>query len=666
MLLSQGQIIADRYEIIKKIGQGGMSIVYLVRDKRLGRYVTLKVLKEEHMADEEFVLRFNTEAGAVASLSHPNIVNVYDVGNDGDINYIVMEYIEGETLKDLIDKKAPFKPGVTLCVAIEIAEALSHAHKNGIIHRDIKPQNVLVTSNGGIKVMDFGIARTVNSDTIAMGGSTLGSVHYFSPEQARGNVVNYQSDLYSLGIVMYEMATGNLPFDADETVSIALMHINNPIPNIRDSNYNTPDSLINIVSKLTFKDLDMRYESADLLITDLKRVIVDPDTVIDYGANNQLVRLNNKNNKNKPDSNPIDIDRNFDLEAELANEHYEEGGRPRKNEALIVVAALLSAFVIIAISMYFLLPVLQNRMSTVASELINVPGFEGMLFDEASVLAEELGLTIGILREDFDDSAPGTILKQNRDADGLVSEGTEIGVIVSKGKELYEVPDFTDKDERDAYDIIGDLPLELKIQYEFSDDAPHYTVISQDPEKGAMVGNGTEITLTVSKGLELRTVTMPDLSSYYEDGAKALLQSIGLVVAPINYEAHSSYARGRIISQYPAAGDSVLEGSIVTLTVCSGAAVTPSPSPVPTPTPTAVSEVTKVLTIRYSMPSDKSEVTVSMKKVTAEGIIEIYNKVHTADDFPLDMPVRGLGVAEFIAYIDGIELDSLTVVFSTE
>ncbi|MDR2904168.1 MAG: protein kinase, partial [Clostridiales bacterium] len=236
MVLTSGQLISNRYEIIEKIGSGGMSIVYRAKDTKLDRFVTFKVLRHEHITDEEFSERFKIEARAVARLSHPNIVNVYDVGNEDDVNYIIMEYIEGLTLKELITKKAPFSNDEILGVAIQINDALAHAHANGIVHRDIKPQNILVTNKGTIKVTDFGIALTVNSNTISVGNNTLGSVHYISPEQARGGFIDAKSDLYSLGIVMYEMATGELPFDGESSVAVALMQINEPMPDLTEIN----------------------------------------------------------------------------------------------------------------------------------------------------------------------------------------------------------------------------------------------------------------------------------------------------------------------------------------------------------------------------------------------------------------------------------------------
>lgn len=271
MLLNPGSVLGDRYEIIEKIGSGGMAVVYRGKDKKLDRYVTIKVLREEFIGDEEFIERFRSEACSAARLSHPNIVRVYDVGEDGEINYIVMEYIHGDTLKTAIRKKAPFDSRSIINVAIQIASALSQAHKAHIVHRDIKPQNILVGTDGVVKVTDFGIARAARATTMTTTANAAGSVHYFSPEQARGGYVDEKSDIYSLGITMFEMITGVLPFQGNNSVSIALKHINEELPDIRQYNPNCTPSLEGIIKKATMKKADERYASIDLMLADLMR-----------------------------------------------------------------------------------------------------------------------------------------------------------------------------------------------------------------------------------------------------------------------------------------------------------------------------------------------------------------------------------------------------------
>ena len=275
MLLNPGTVLSGRYEILEKIGSGGMAVVYRGKDKKLDRYVTIKVLREEFIGDEEFIERFRSEACSAARLSHPNIVRAYDVGDDGDVSYIVNEYIHGDTLKKAIKEKAPFDSRSTINVAIQIASALSQAHKAHIVHRDIKPQNILVGTDGVVKVTDFGIARAATASTMTTTANAAGSVHYFSPEQARGGYVDEKSDIYSLGISMFEMITGVLPFQGNNSVSIALMHINDELPDIRQYNPNCTPSLEGIIKKATMKKADERYANIDLLLADLIRARAD-------------------------------------------------------------------------------------------------------------------------------------------------------------------------------------------------------------------------------------------------------------------------------------------------------------------------------------------------------------------------------------------------------
>lgn len=274
-MLDKGTVISKRYQIVEKLGSGGMAVAYKARDMRLGRFVTVKVLKDEYAENSEFLTKFSSEASAAASLSHHNIVRVYDVGEDRGINYIVMEYVHGQSLKRTIEEKAPFDTLTTLSVALQIASALSHAHKHHVVHRDIKPQNILVAVDGTIKVTDFGIARAATTNTYAADVNAMGSVHYFSPEQARGGYVNEKSDIYSLGITMYEMVTGRVPFDASSSIAIALKHLNEELPDIKQYNPNITRGLEGIIRKATQKKADERYDNIDILISDLKLAIIE-------------------------------------------------------------------------------------------------------------------------------------------------------------------------------------------------------------------------------------------------------------------------------------------------------------------------------------------------------------------------------------------------------
>ncbi|MCL1861967.1 MAG: protein kinase, partial [Defluviitaleaceae bacterium] len=299
MKLKAGHMVAERYEIDDTIGSGGMSVVYRAHDTRLDRYVTLKVLKEEYLTDESLMERFPKEARAAAALNHQNISSIFDHGRDGDILYIVLEYVDGKSLKELITKKAPFDDETTLGVTIQVAEGLAEAHSNGIIHLDIKPQNILISNASIVKVTDFGIARAAKNVTLNAGAGSMGSVHYFSPEQARGGYIDHKSDIYSLGIVMYEMATGTLPFEGESEVSIALQHINAPLPDILSINPKLSESMVKIIQKATEKSPSKRYQEIDDMTEDLKRALTDASGTFvseeEDGSDAETRRISEKN-----------------------------------------------------------------------------------------------------------------------------------------------------------------------------------------------------------------------------------------------------------------------------------------------------------------------------------------------------------------------------------
>ena len=305
MRVGPGAIISNRYEIIEQIGSGGMSIVYKARDRKLGRVVAIKILRAEYVKDMEFIKRFDIEARSAASLIHANIVNVYDVGHENSLHYIVMEYVDGVTLKELIKEHAPFDNDEILGVAIQIASALGHAHKNNIVHRDIKPQNILVMPKGIIKVADFGIAKASSAKTITVANNAMGSVHYFSPEQAKGGYVSFKSDIYSLGLVIFEMATGKLPFDGDTPVAVAIKQINEELPSIKKFNDNISDRIEKIVSRATEKFASRRYENIEKMENDLKRALANENRINGINPDDS----NKKNNDNDDDD--LDSTENF-------------------------------------------------------------------------------------------------------------------------------------------------------------------------------------------------------------------------------------------------------------------------------------------------------------------------------------------------------------------
>ena len=642
MNLNPKQVVAGRYEIIEKIGAGGMANVYRAKDNKLDRDVTFKVLREEHLSNDAFIRRFMVEARAVARLNHPNIVNVYDVGQEEDINYIVMEYIDGVTLKQLIEKKSPFDNVEALGVAIQIASALSHAHKSGIVHRDIKPQNVLVTSAGGVKVTDFGIARSIHAQTTTLTGSTMGSVHYFSPEQARGGYVDDKSDLYSLGIVMYEMVTGMLPYDGDESVAVALMHVNDPLPDMLEYNPRISKSVESVILRLTQKTADARYQSADKLLVDLRMAITKPDMIMGLGKNDG------------------------------AEDAYPEAnGGFSLAKYKVELAAVGTAAVIIVILLLLILPLFKKPETVYAV----IPQLVGLTLAEADAKAKNVGLDVETLDERYDENnAEGIVIWQNYDVGKNLLPGDVIGVITSLGTEMIAIPTLVNIELSVAEERAAAFPFTLKIEYMYSDDTAFGLVISQAPVAETLATPGEVVVLTVSKGKEVKKVIVPDLIGLTEAQAKTKLVERGLVVGHINTGYSSRYTAGMVSLQTIVDGKEVLEGTTVGFVVSLGPApATPSPTPVPTETeppggdtgtddPNAEREIP--LRMNWTLPDDEDDCVLTLMKKTSDNFVEVYKEVHSRYDFPVEITVRGTGKVEYHMMINGVDVGSQIVDFS--
>ena len=650
MTLRQGQIIAGRYEIMEQLGAGGMAIVYKARDLKLDRAVTLKVLREEHLENEEFTRRFMVEARAVASLNHPNIVNIYDFGNEGQINYIVMEFIDGVTLKHLIDRKAPFSDVEALGVASQIASALAHAHQNGIVHRDIKPQNILVTPSGAVKVADFGIARSIHTPSESVVGSTLGSVHYFSPEQARGSYVDHKSDLYSLGIVMFEMVTGTIPFDGDDSVQVALMHVNEPLPDMLTLNPNISKSIESIILCLTQKPADARYDSADRLLADMRVAITTPDVVLG---------IHNDDNTRKGSW----------------------LGRYK-----IELAAVATAIAIIVLALVFLWPMLSRT-----SGYVKVPQLVGLDIETATQRAGSLDLQLETKEEVFDETvARGIILEQNYEPGGNLRIGDTISIVVSLGSYKDSVPDLTNIELSAAKAKLVDYDFKLVVVEEFSEDTPEKIIIRQSPAPNEPARPGMTITLTVSKGVERTIVEVPDLIGMRESAAKTALTTTGLVVGNIDRDYSPDYPVGTVISQTISGGRDVASDTIVGFVVSLGASPSTAPNETPSaserpdasessetssqpseadePTETTITETpntekTTTLSMRPHIEESVESFVVTVMKKTNQNYVEIYRNEHTRYDLPINVQVSGTGKVEFHMMIDGVNMGSQTIDF---
>lgn len=591
MKLEPGTLVNDRYTIIEQIGLGGMAVVYRARDEKLGRDVTFKVLREEHLSDNEFIKRFNVEARAAASLSHPNIVSVYDVGNDGDIYFIVMEYIDGCTLKDLINRKAPFSNQEVISISLQVASALEHAHANGIIHRDIKPQNILVSGSGKVKVTDFGIARAASSTTTS--GEAMGSVQYFSPEQAKGGFVDAKSDIYSLGIMMFEMITGTLPFDGETPVALAMKHIKEPLPDISKLNPNASESLIKIINKATQKRSYARYQSAGQLITDLKAALSDDSGKFvsikdeeDEGktitmSDAELRKIRNGAEEHEKKSVPV-IGESSEIYNGVDNDFNPlDDGYDKDKERKVVIAAVVTALVLIAVMTVVGVFVINE----INNPTVKVPQFVGMTVEDAENLAEDRGVNLNEETAYNEEVEEGVIISQDIEENTKIPRDDKVTIVISLGSEMVEVPSLKDLSEDDAEKALEQSGLGLgETIYEPSDTVIVGAVIKQSIDDGTEVEPGTVVDIYVSTGPEAGTVVVPDVLNMEKDKAVELLEQEDLE-AKIIEDFSDTYDDGRVSGQGVKAGSTVPKGYIITITVSKGSdpnAVTEASTEAPT------------------------------------------------------------------------------------
>lgn len=498
----EGKLLGSRYEIIEKIGNGGMATVYKAKDLVLKRYVAVKILREEYTTDNEFIKRFNTEAESAASLTHPNIVSVYDVGKEGNLYYIVMELIKGKTLKEIIVEDGRMGWKWSVKIAKQIAQALETAHRNNIIHRDIKPHNIIITEDGTAKVTDFGIAKAVSNSTITAFGTTIGSVHYFSPEHARGGYTDAKSDLYSLGVVLYEMVTGRVPFDADTPVSVALKHMQEkPVPPI-ELNPAIPQSLNDLILKAMEKDPNMRYSTATEMIEDLDKILKNPEAEVGVVDKSQARARRIQQEENQTNQSKF---------AKFKKYLEEHKG--------VKIALIVAIFLIVFIAS---IGITLGVLNSGKPKDILLPNFTNLTLDEAKAKAEEVKLNLNVSEEKYDvQIEEGKIISQDPkyQPNFTVKEGSTVNVVVSKGQEIVKVTKLVGKTKDEARKELKDLGLEMEIEEVNSDDVEPGIVIEQDKQEGEEVLAGTKIKLKVSLGIE--KVEVPDLTRLSEDEAKA-------------------------------------------------------------------------------------------------------------------------------------------------
>lgn len=596
-MLREGMFLADRYEIIEQIGTGGMADVYKAKCHKLNRYVAIKVMKSEFSQDKTFVSKFWAEAQSAAGLVNPNVVNVYDVGVENGIYYIVMELVEGITLKKYIEKRGrlPYKEAVS--IAIQVANGMDAAHKHNIVHRDIKPQNIIISKEGKVKVTDFGIAKVASSATINTSAS-MGSVHYISPEQARGGYSDERSDIYSLGITLFEMLTGTVPFDGDSAVSVAVQHIQDSIPLPSQLVEGVPVSVDKIVLKCTQKKTDRRYQSAAELIVDLKKSLVMPDEdFVRMGSAYDSVLKKDEEEYNPDDDELLtenvghDLDDdNEDTDDELLenDSDKDEDIDDERNDKLELVMKCIGigiAVIILMITIFVVIKLVGNGKNTAnnnktsveattvnsannnSSDMVEVPAVVGMTKEDAIKALNKLGLGYKAVTQSSDTVAEDCVISQGNVGGSKVEKNSQIVLTISTGKENKEVtvPNVKGKSEQEAKEAIEAANLVASVDYQYSDSVEAGNVIKYSPS--GSVAEGSTVTIHVSRGKKVTNVSVPNVLGMSESLASQTLDSANLKVT-VKYETSSKAEYGTVTSQTPySAGDSVPSGTTITIYV---------------------------------------------------------------------------------------------------
>lgn len=615
--VKDGIFLGNRYEVISKVGAGGMADVYKGRDTMLNRYVAIKVLKREYREDEEFVRKFRSEAQAAAGLLNPNIVNVYDVGMDRGLYYMVMELVDGITLKDYIEKKGRLSHKEVISIAIQMCTGIGAAHAAGIIHRDIKPQNIIISRDGKVKVTDFGIAKAVTSNTIS--SNAMGSVHYTSPEQARGGYSDAKSDIYSIGITLFEMVTGQVPFDGDSTVSVAIKHLQEEVTPPSEFVPDIPYSLEQIILKCTQKNGERRYPSTAALIRDLKRSLVDPDgdfVVIPPLRNADTVIITDeelddiRHSYDEENDDYDDYDNEYDNDdydyrdddayndRDYGNDDYDdydgdyddrlddkdrnsrkdsEEVNPRMNKVmkiLMIVVAVIIVFIgIFAIGKAAgIFKSFGPGVTEEASDEVKVPDIVGLSEEDAraALKKKKLGMKV-VKREESKKYEEGIVCEQKQKAGSKVKKNSTIQVVVSSELigEKIEVPNVVGMSEEDAQRTLNDKGFgKVSSDYEYSDNVPEGDVISTTPSAGAEATKDTDIKMLVSKGADKKTV--PNVLGMSKSEAESEIVNAGLSVSDIGTEYSSSVKKGKVISQSPSGGKKVEAGTGISLVISDG------------------------------------------------------------------------------------------------
>lgn len=681
-MIKIGMLISGRYEIIEKAGTGGMADVYKAKDNRLNRYVAIKVLKQEYSLDTKFVTKFRAEAQSVAGLTHPNIVAVYDVGDENGLYYIVMEFVEGITLKKYIEHKGKLDIKESLGIAIQIAQGLLAAHDNHIIHRDIKPQNIIISREGKVKVTDFGIAKATSSNTIT--SNVMGSVHYISPEQARGGFSDEKSDIYSLGITMYEMLCGTVPFTGDSTVSVALAHIQEEAPPLSSFEKNIPKSIEMIVSKCIQKKPELRYLTVSDLINDLKKAVTDPDgdfvkivsTLDTDGPTIHISDEDLKDIKNRSKAVIVaDAEDNLDL-SEIEKEEESDSDIDPKLEKAVVIGSIIAGVILAMIVIFIIVKFITAGSGTKEPEVSATPSVSapvqdtddssvsGVVLDdlsdmdkqEAMAYLNSLNMDISIDTEESysDDIEKDRVISTNPSEGTTLRSGDSVTLVISSGPEPVKIPKVSGKTLDEAKEILDEAGLSTEVSYENSDTVEVEKVIGTSPKEGEEVADGTKVTIVISKGKKTEYVKVPALSGLTQKKAKKELEKAGLGIGSVTEEYSDSVPAGQVMAQNQTSGSEVEKGTLVGITISKGPEVT--------------YKYKGSIRISDNPFTDESQSGMIKFVLSQDGSTKVVGNVEMMNyySFPLQLDVEGFSESEgeIIMYVDGTRYNAYNISFA--
>ena len=721
-MLVPGSYVINRYEIIAKIGSGGMADVYKAKDHVLNRLVAIKVLKQEYSTDATFVKKFRVEAQSAAGLSHPNIVSVYDVGEDDGVYFIVMELVQGITLKNYIDMKGKLDIREALNISVQIASGLSAAHENRIIHRDIKPQNIIMSRDGKVKVTDFGIAKVADSTTVTT--TAAGTVHYISPEQARGGYSDERSDIYSLGITMYEMVTGRVPFEGETNVAVALMHIQSEMVPPRKLEPSIPVSFEKIILKCTQKKPERRYASAKELIADLRKVLTHPDGeyVVIPGAvpegrtivmkDNDIDSLKTaslhhslsdvteetlngmtEEDEEQPVQKPVQKSDSRKRPAKKSDPEEDDGFdndeedddevNPALNKVMMVLG--IGGFIILAVIIFFIIghaagffggshnkkesdtqsvsteSVSETAPASSNAEVVIVPDLSNRTETEAKAALNKLRLSVSVQKGSSDDVPEGQVYDQSPAAGVKTDVHTQVTIYISTGKETFKLDDVTGMDYDQAQSQLENDGLKVSLEFEDSDSVDKNEVIRTSPEAGSQVAEGDTVTIVASKGKETKYVTVPYVIGYDLDTAISMIKDAGLTYDGKSSDYSDSVSEGEVMNQSIGSGQSVEEGTSITLTVSLGSKVSSYTASISIENPFGAEIVDgNGNSDTYS----EGQVTVVVYK--PDGSSEtVYDQYATEESLPGSVTTTSssAGSGSVYAYINGIQYASYEVDF---